>query len=212
MLYLLAKNPEKQEKLRAELMNIMPDENTPLSSDSMKNMPYLRAVVKEGLRLVPPSIANMRRTSENLVINGYQVPKGVDIMIGLLQIFNDESYFGQPNEFIPERWLRQQNENVCPASLKQSHPFSFLPFGYGVRFCAGKRIAEMELEVFISRLLRNYKLEWHHPDLLNLKSALVLMLDGEFRFKMIKLWAFRRHDWGSWKEYEIMNYIFMNRI
>lgn len=172
--------------MREELTSILPDKNTPLSGNNMKNMPYLRAVIKEALRLIPPAMVNMRRTSENLVINGYQVPKDVDVLMGFLHMYKDGAYFGQPNDFIPERWLRRQAENVCPASLKQSHPFSFLPFGYGVRFCVGQRIAGMELEVFTSRLLRNYKLEWHHPDL-GLKSHMAVMLDGDLKLKMIQL-------------------------
>lgn len=55
-----------------------------------------------------------------------------------------------------------------------------------MRFCVGKRIAEMELEVFISRLFRNYKVDWHHDEL-KLKSTLVNQLDGELKFKMTKI-------------------------
>lgn len=186
-MYCLAKNPEKQKRLRQELMQIMPDKDSPLSGDNMKNMPYLRAVIKETLRLFPPAALNMRRTTEPIVIRGYHIPKNVDIVLGMMHIYKDESSFGNPNEFIPERWLRQQQEpDVCPQSMKQAHPFSYLPFGYGVRYCAGKRIAEMELETFTSRLFRNYKVEWHHPDL-HLKATMVNVLDGPLRFKMTKL-------------------------
>lgn len=184
-MYCLAKHPEKQDKLREELKTILPNKDTPLTAENMKNMPYLRACIKEGLRLFPPAMANMRRTTENLVINGYQIPKDIDIVMGFLHMYKDESYFGSPNEFVPERWLRRI-ENACPQSLKQSHPFSYLPFGYGARFCVGKRIAEMEIEVFISRLLRNYKLEWHHDDL-GVKASLVVTPDGDLKFKMIEL-------------------------
>lgn len=185
-MYCLAKNPDKQQKLRDELISVMKNKNTPLTGDIMKNMPYLRAVIKEGLRLFPPAMVNMRRTSENLVIKGFQVPKNVDIMMGFLQMYKDESYFGRPNEFIPERWLRRKDENVCPQSLKQSHPFSYLPFGYGARFCVGKRVAEMELEVFLSRLISSYKIEWHHADL-GVKATLVVIPEGDLKFRMINV-------------------------
>lgn len=184
-MYCLAKNPEKQQKLRDEITSILKDKDAPLSGEIMNNMPYLRAVIKEGLRLFPPNMVNIRRTFENLVIKGYQVPKGIDIMMNTLHMFKDECYFGNPNEFIPERWLRKQDENVCPQSLKLSHPFAYLPFGYGARFCVGKRIAEMELEVMLTRLVSNYKLEWHHADL-EMKAALVVIPDGDLKFRLIK--------------------------
>jgi cytochrome P450 family 12 len=50
ILYCLAKNPDKQEKLRKEVLKVMPDKNTPLTAEALHNMPYLRAVVKEGIR------------------------------------------------------------------------------------------------------------------------------------------------------------------
>lgn len=186
-MYCLAKNPEKQDRLRKELISVMPDRNTPLSGENMISMPYMRAVIKETLRLYPPAMGNMRRAPENLVMRGYQIPKGVDLMMGMMHIYKDPSSFASPEKFIPERWLRDAEAvDVCPHSMKQSHPFSYLPFGFGTRFCAGKRIAQMELEVFASRLFRNYKVEWHHSDL-KVKSTLVLFPDGDLKFKLIKI-------------------------
>lgn len=186
-MYCLAKNPDKQEKLREELMKIMPDENTPLSEERMKNLPFLRAVIKESLRLYPPATMNMRRATDNLVLRGYKVPKGVDIILGMMSVYHDSKYFEKPSEFIPERFLRPEtNKEVCPMSLKQTHSFAYLPFGFGPRFCAGKRIAEMELETFISRIIRKYELEWHHPDM-KFQPAMVLLPGSELRFRFKKL-------------------------
>lgn len=168
-------------------MGIMPNRDSPLSGENMKNMPYLRGVLKESLRIYPPAFANMRRTAENLVIQGYQVPKGVDIVMSMQHIYKDSSSFESPEKFVPERWLRNpEAADVCPHSMKQSHTFSYLPFGYGVRFCAGKRIAEMELEVFISRLLRNYKIEWNYEEM-KIKAAMVNLPAVDLKFKFTKI-------------------------
>ena len=187
-MYCLAKNPEKQERLRRELCQVLPDKNTPLTEENMKNMPYLRACIKESLRLFPPAGFNVRRTTENIVFRGYQVPKNVDILMGMMYIYQESANFGDPMKFVPERWLRNVTEetDACPHSMKQTNPFSFLPFGYGVRFCVGKRIAAMELEVFTSKLFRNYKVEWHHPEL-KAKVTMVNILDGPLKYKMTKI-------------------------
>lgn len=55
-------------------MRILPDKTMSLTPDNMKNMPYLRAVIKEAIRLLPPVSSNMRRTTEKLVVRGFQVP------------------------------------------------------------------------------------------------------------------------------------------
>lgn len=51
------------------------------------------------------------------------------------ELFTDERYFENPNEFIPERWLKRG----------QTNPFAFVPFGFGPRGCIGKRLAELEI-------------------------------------------------------------------
>lgn len=78
ILYCLAKNPEKQKILREELKRILPNKDSKLTSDSLTNIPYLRAVMKEGMRLYPPTAGNVRKIGQDLVVAGYQIPKGVN--------------------------------------------------------------------------------------------------------------------------------------
>lgn len=77
VLYSLAKNPDKQEILRKEIMNILPEKSAHLTTQSLNNIPYLRAVIKEALRLNPPISGNARDAGQDLVIQGYQIPKDV---------------------------------------------------------------------------------------------------------------------------------------
>lgn len=75
-------------------MSIMPEKNFPLNDDNFKNIPYLRAVIKESIRLHPPAIANGRTLTKDLVIQGYQVPKGVSCELDfmrclIIQCFNN---------------------------------------------------------------------------------------------------------------------------
>lgn len=84
-------------------MQVMPSRDTPLNGENMKNMPYLRAVIKETLRLFPPAGVNMRRTSSNIVFRGYQIPKNVDLIMGMQIIYKDKKYYESSAEFVPER-------------------------------------------------------------------------------------------------------------
>lgn len=77
ILYHLAKNPEKQAKLREELKTVLPDPSVRLSPKSFLAVPYLRACIKETMRLTPITTGNTRAAGRDLVIKGYQIPKGV---------------------------------------------------------------------------------------------------------------------------------------
>lgn len=60
---------------------------------------------------------------------------------------NKESYFPEPTKFIPERWLKNEEQ-----SQKDIHRFVSLPFGYGRRTCIGRRFAEAELAILLSKV------------------------------------------------------------
>jgi cytochrome P450 family 12 len=75
----LAKNPEKQQKLREELLTILPSKDSPLTPENMRNLPYLRAVIKEGLRIFAPTVGTVRAAGQDMVLQGYQIPEDVRI-------------------------------------------------------------------------------------------------------------------------------------
>lgn len=183
ILYNLAKNPNKQEKLRQEILQILPEKNSKLSATSFNNVPYLRAVIKESLRLKPVVNGNIRAVPEDLVLQGYQIPKGVDILLTNSFLALQDEQFKESHKFIPERWLKDNTDPKCPHA-KDAHAFTYLPFGFGSRMCIGRRFAELEIEALTSRIVREFKLEWHHSDL-KFKSITINIPDGPFKIRMI---------------------------
>lgn len=77
LLYLLAKNPDKQEKLRTEAYQMLPEINSPISGDSYDNAQYFRACLKESLRVQSVVANNFRFTTQELVLDGYHIPINV---------------------------------------------------------------------------------------------------------------------------------------
>ncbi|XP_025833140.1 probable cytochrome P450 12a5, mitochondrial isoform X2 [Agrilus planipennis] len=161
-LYFLARNPKVQTKLREELCRVLPTKETPVTKEILAETPYLKAVIKETTRFCPIAIVNIRKTLKDLVLGGYQIPKGtiVHTANGVLSL--EEEHFVKSKEFIPERWIRNGEKEI---SCKNTHPFVFLPFGYGPRACLGKRLANMEMEIVLARIIRNLFLEWPHADM-----------------------------------------------
>ncbi|KAG6460403.1 hypothetical protein O3G_MSEX011954 [Manduca sexta] len=156
-LYLLAINPDKQQKLREEVMS---------KSDKK---PYLRACIKESMRLMPIAPGNFRKTTKDFNILGYHIPKDTHILFVHQEMSLNEDYFPRASEFIPERWIVDKDD---PLYHGNAHPFAFSPFGFGVRMCIGRRIAELEVETLLARIVENFKVEWFGPPANVVQSAL----------------------------------------
>ncbi|XP_041821799.1 sterol 26-hydroxylase, mitochondrial [Chelmon rostratus] len=165
-LYHLARDSRVQQRLYSEVDSVCPDRREPTTDDLIR-MPYLKAVIKETLRLYPVVPGNGRFISENeVVVNNYWFPKKTQFHLCHYATCHDEAEFPDAELFIPERWLRAQAPGAdcggTNASYYQHHPYSFIPFGVGVRACVGKRVAEMEMYFALSRLMQNYEVQ--HED------------------------------------------------
>uniref|UniRef100_A0A0K8UE67 Putative cytochrome P450 12c1, mitochondrial n=2 Tax=Bactrocera latifrons TaxID=174628 RepID=A0A0K8UE67_BACLA len=165
ILLCIAKNPEKQQKLREELIAVLPHRNDQFTIETMKQLPYLRACIKEALRFYPLAFGNAREVGADLVLSGYQVPKGTGALLSTNMLANEELFYPRPREFIPERWLRKQDTTLTDGQrlvAENVNKFINLPFGFGPRSCVGRRIVEIEMELTLANLVRNFNIEYNH--------------------------------------------------
>ncbi|XP_024917891.1 sterol 26-hydroxylase, mitochondrial [Cynoglossus semilaevis] len=159
-LYHLSRDHRVQNQLYMEVSSVCPDRQVP-ATDDLSKMPYLKAVIKETLRLYPVVPGNARLITENdVIVDKYWFPKKTLFHLCHYAISHDETVFTDAESFVPERWLRTKTPLMAagtygPDSCKHQ-PYSFIPFGVGLRGCVGKRLAEMELYFTLSRLMQLY--------------------------------------------------------
>ncbi|XP_037552696.1 sterol 26-hydroxylase, mitochondrial [Nematolebias whitei] len=162
-LYHLARDPKAQDHLYNEVNSVCPKKRQPTTED-LSRMAYLKAVIKETLRLYPVVFGNGRFVSENeVIVNNYWFPKKTQFHLCHYAACHDEAEFTNPEDFVPERWLNVESPSShsgrATPGFYQHHPYSFIPFGVGVRACVGKRLAEMEMYFALSRLMQHYRVE-----------------------------------------------------
>ncbi|XP_076344520.1 cytochrome P450 315a1, mitochondrial-like isoform X2 [Tachypleus tridentatus] len=143
-LYMLAKHFKFQERLVEELNEVVPSGEV-VGEHHIQHLNLLKAAIKETLRLYPVAPFLTRTLSQDAVLNGYKIPAGKLILMSLYTTGRDAKYFPNPNQFLPDRWLRNRDIHDV------INTFASLPFGYGPRSCIGRRVAEIQMELFLAR-------------------------------------------------------------
>ncbi|XP_066465604.1 cytochrome P450 27C1 [Tiliqua scincoides] len=149
--YLLAKHPDVQHSVYKEIISNLGKDKVPDAHD-IPNLPMIRALLKETLRLFPVLPGNGRVTQKDMIVGGYLIPKGTQLALCHYATSYQEENFPFANEFQPDRWLRKSN-------MDRVDNFGSIPFGYGIRSCIGKRIAELEIHLALIQLLQHFEIQ-----------------------------------------------------
>ncbi|KAK9067776.1 hypothetical protein SSX86_011887 [Deinandra increscens subsp. villosa] len=123
----LINHPKVLKKAREEIERVV-GKNRLLVELDIPNLPYLQAIMKETLRLHPPVPLIPRKSTEDRIVAGYDIPAKTTVFINVWSIGRDPNYWENPLEFRPERFLDN------PLDVRGQH-YEFLPFGSGRRMC-----------------------------------------------------------------------------
>ncbi|KUJ15933.1 cytochrome P450 [Mollisia scopiformis] len=128
--------------------------SSPITDSEAKQLPFLQAVIKEGLRITPPATGIFNKTvpKGGDVLNGIFVPEGTQIGSSFYGVHHSKKIFGEDADlFRPERWLEAEGDTL--ATMMST---SDLIFHYGKYQCLGKPVALMELNKIYVELLRSF--------------------------------------------------------
>ncbi|KPP61002.1 1,25-dihydroxyvitamin D(3) 24-hydroxylase, mitochondrial-like, partial [Scleropages formosus] len=147
-LFNLSRNPRCQSELLREVRAVVPGDEAP-NAQHLKSMSYLKACLKESMRLTPSIPFTSRTLDKDTVLGDYVLPKGTVLMINSHALGSSEEYFDDGKRFKPERWLQEKSS---------INPFAHVPFGIGKRMCIGRRLAELQLQLALAWLIRDYEI------------------------------------------------------
>ncbi|KAK8112432.1 Cytochrome P450 monooxygenase lolP1 [Apiospora sp. TS-2023a] len=127
---------------------------TPIRDAEAKRLPYLQAVIREGLRVFPSLTPLLAKSvpAEGDTVAGHFLPGGTEVGIDGWGILRSQEYWGpDAHAFRPERWLEAGKEQ-----LEDMSECLEILFGYGKYKCLGRGIAIMEINKVLPELLRRY--------------------------------------------------------
>ncbi|XP_062102247.1 cytochrome P450 CYP82D47-like [Humulus lupulus] len=159
-LSLLLNNPNKLQKAQEELDHIVGGERNVDESD-IQNLVYLQAIIKETIRLYPPSPLVLRAAKEDCTLTcGYHVPKGARLMVNTWKIQRDERVWSDnSDEFEPERFLTSHRD----VDLR-GKSFEMVSFGGGRRSCPGVSLALRMVHLGLARFLHGFEVSKKWPN------------------------------------------------
>ncbi|CAJ1936426.1 unnamed protein product [Sphenostylis stenocarpa] len=150
----LLKHSSVMHRLQDEVRSVVGN-RTHVTEDDLGEMKYLKAVIKESLRLHPPlPLLVPRKCMEDVKVKGYDIGAGTQVLVNAWAIGRDPSCWDQPLEFKPERFLSSSIDF-------KGHDFELIPFGAGRRGCPGVTFATAIVEMVIANLVHQF--DWSLP-------------------------------------------------
>lgn len=148
----LAANPRAQGRAHEELMSMLGD-RAPVFADLHK-LPYVRACVKEMLRMNPILAPGIRHfTDADVVYKGHTIPKGTVLLANTAFLHYDPARFEKPFDFMPERYLDHNLYSSDYAAMSDPYKRDHFTFSTARRVCPGARLAENSIGIALAGIL-----------------------------------------------------------
>jgi cytochrome P450 len=154
----LVKYPHVQERVLAEIEGVVVgDGERKVKEEDLHKLPYLKAVVLEGLRRHPPGhFVLPHAVTEDVVLDGYLVPKNASLNFMVADMGWDPKVWEDPMAFKPERFLSGGDGGGEVFDITGNREIKMMPFGAGRRICPASGLAMLHLEYFVANLVWNF--------------------------------------------------------
>ncbi|XP_077535567.1 vitamin D 25-hydroxylase-like [Haemaphysalis longicornis] len=158
LLLVFAKHPDTiQARIQREIDEVVGSDRRPTWEDR-KQLPFTRACIWEVERWKTASPLGLaRESSEDVVIDGYFIPKGTTVIPNFWACHNDPARWKDPQKYNPQRFLNEDGDIVS------QKPEQLIPFSLGRRSCPGEMFASMEVFLMVAFLLQKYNVVPEHP-------------------------------------------------
>jgi len=149
MVWMLAKHPEWQDRLREEMLAVSPA-GEGVGHNSLGELEMTEWAFKEALRLVPPVPSFPRRALKDFEYGGYRIPAGTSVGVSPAYTHMMEEHWPEPDKFDPMRF--------SPEVARERHKYAWVPFGGGAHMCLGLHFAYMQAKIFFHHVITTHRI------------------------------------------------------
>ncbi|MEP1961891.1 MAG: cytochrome P450 [Tateyamaria sp.] len=146
-MYLVAFDQDVQDAARAEAQSVL--QGRAATGEDVKQLPLIRQIIDEALRLYPPAGVVSRTAMANDVLCGREIRKGDTVMLPIYALHRSKVLWDDPDAFRPDRF----------ADPKAVDRYAYLPFGDGPRICIGASFALQEAVIILATMLSRFKVK-----------------------------------------------------
>ena len=144
-LYLCAFDPTVQARARDEAQTVL--QGRAATADDVPNLPYIRQIIDEALRLYPPAAIVSRTALAQDTLCDTPINPGDTVIIPIYALHRSHLLWDEPDRFAPDRW----------ANGTKPDRYAYLPFGDGPRICIGASFAVQEAVIILATLLGRFR-------------------------------------------------------
>lgn len=151
-LWALGRDQALQDRVAAEAAGLG---RRTLDADDVPALELTTRVIHESLRLCPPAAVVARLAVRDVMVDGWRVPAGSNVVVGIMALHTDPALWPDPERFDPDRFL--------PEHSRGRDRWQYLPFGAGPRSCIGDHFAMLEATLGLATIVRAVRVESLEP-------------------------------------------------
>jgi cytochrome P450 len=148
--YLIARDPAVQTRIALEVDQVIG--GRPATFADVAQLSYTASVVRESLRLYPPTWSLFAREAlADVEVGGYLLPRGSWAFVFPYVLHRDPRWFPEPERFDPDRF--------AVGRVEQIPQYAYIPFGAGPHACIGNAFASMEMVLIVATVAQQFRVE-----------------------------------------------------
>lgn len=147
-LWALGRDQRMQDRVAEEVVALG---SRPMVVEDVAQLPYTVQVLHEALRICPPAPAIGRLAMRDVVVDGFRIPAGTNVVVGIYALHRDPDLWDDPERFAPDRFAADQ--------MQVLDRWQYLPFGAGPRSCIGDHFAMLEATLGLATIIRATRIQ-----------------------------------------------------